>query len=294
MSKFNRHDVTGVLNQGPGDNAIKVEIHPNAHTSLLNVNSDDRLTNSTYAQANYSIGGQILQSNVNKLAMFSYDIRYCISNINRRNDIITFFSSSSGLEHSVTLISGHYTRDNLVSHIVSQLNGVTGSSGLEFSGDKIVDCNYTLSSDGGEFRFLSSSHIDRASPCSGLFITTDTVPSMIITLGAQYTNFIDVIIDNFRDAQIIQNTFTKDNIFPIIDHMFRIPIEQNEDNAFVFQREQLFNLNYVSIRNKELSTLQISLYDQFGELIFSPTQQLGSQSFNIPLIKYEMKFTISA
>lgn len=294
MSVFNRNNVTGFLNQSPGDESMKVEVHPNAHTSLLNVYSEDRLTNSTYASATYTIGGEILQSKINKIALTSYDLRYCISNINKRNDEITFFSSNSGLEHTVIIGTEHYTNTLLIAEIITQLNTVTGASGLTFSGVEIVDCVFELLTIGGEFRFVSSSHIDRAGPCSGLLITTNTVSEMLITVGGQYTNYIDVVIDTFRDAQILQNAFTKDNKYPTNGHMYRIVVDQTDENAYININKQIENLSYVSVRNKEINTLFISLYDQFGELIYSPTQILGSQSFNLPLIKYDMKFSISA
>ena len=294
MSQINRHNNAGDLNQAPNDKALKVEVHPNSHTSLVNVYSEDRLSNSTYSQARYSIGGEILQSKVNKLAMFSYDMRYNVPNINSRNNIITFFSTASGLNHTVTLDEEHYLRAALMIEIRSKLNTVSGASLLTFSEVETFDSVYELSAVGGSFRFLSSSHIDRAAPCSGLLKTTGNVSSMLVVVGAQYTDYIDVVIESFRDAQILQNSFTKDNIFPSTGHMFRIPIDQFDSDAYCFHREQFFNLNFVTIRNKQLNTLEISLYDQFGELVYTPTQQLANQVFNIPLIKYEMKFTISA
>lgn len=292
MTEFNRHNVTGFLNQSPGDKALKVEVHPNAHTSLLNVYSEDRTTNSTYARADYEIGAEILQSKVNKLALSSYDLRYCISNINPRNDTIIFFSSFSALQHTVIIPNEHYTVNGLIMAIVTALNSVTGASGLTFSFDPLGACTYDLKSAGGDFQFISSSHIDRAGPCSGLFITSAPVSSQIVFIGAQYANYLDVIIENFRDAQILKNSFTKDNTFPINGHMFRITINQTDE--YVSITEEVKNLNFVSIRNKELTTLQILLYDQFGDLVFSPCQTLGGEVFNIPLIKYEMKFDISA
>ena len=294
MSIINRHNIAGTQNSS-NDTFMKVETHPNSHISLLNVYSEDRLTNSTYASASYSTGGEILTSNINKLALFSYDFRYCISNINARNNVISFMSSNTGpTVHSVTLTSGHYTRDTLMAHITFKLDTLTGVTGLTFTAGLLSDCVYLISSAGGDFRFVSSSHMDRAAPCSGLIITASLINSMVVTVGGQYTNYIDVTIDKLRDAQIIGNSFTKDNVFPILDHMFRIPISQPEGSAYVLQREQLYNLNYVSIRNKQLTTLNIALYDQFGELIFSPIQPLGNDQYNIPLITYEMKFTMSA
>jgi len=294
MSVINRHNIAGTLNSS-NDNVLKVETHPNSHISLLNVYSEDRLTNTTYSNASYSTGGEILTSNINKLALFSYDLRYSISNINARNNIIKFMSSNTGTTiHSVTLSSAHYTKINLMNHIVLKLNSLSGVTSLTFSASSITETSYVIESVGGSYKFHQSSHIDRAAPCSGLIQTSELVNNMIVNVGAQYTNYIDVTIDKLRDAQIIGNSFTKDNVFPILDHMFRIPISQLDNSVYIFQREQLYNLNYVSIRNKQLNTLNIALYDEFGEFIFSPIQTLGSEQYNIPLIKYEMKFTMSA
>lgn len=295
MSIFNRNEMTGILNQSPQDEALKVEIHHNAHTSILNVNSEDRTAGSTYASAHFQIGGEILQSKINKLALYYYRLDYCISNINERNNIISFFSTNSAAEHTVTLTPGHYAIDALVNEIITQLNSVDASSGLTFDKDILTECTYNITSTGGDFRFLPSSHINRAGPCSGLFSTLAPTNNMIITVGGEYTKYIDVVIPAFRDAQILENSFTKDNTFPTNGHMVRIDISPTEeDSVYKIESSLVFNLNYVSIRNKELSTLDVFIYDQFGEPIYSPAQEIGGSVYNIPLMKYLFKFSISA
>jgi hypothetical protein len=295
MSVIERHNIAGVLNESPDDKYLKVETHANGHTSLLNIYSGDRNSNTTYASAQYSIGGEILQSKVNKTALFSYNMTYCIPNINFRNGIVKFYSNSGlGSTHSVVIVENHYSVADLMTALTTALNTESGSSGLTFSTNKLWGCVYRLTSVGGGFRFLSSSHVDRAAPCTGIFITQTETTSMLLNVGAQYTNYADIVIEQLRDAQILQNSFTKDNIFPVVDHVFRIPIFQPDGLALIYIDEQIKNLNHVVIRNKQINNLTVNIYDQFGELIFSPTQTIGAQVFNIDLLTYDLKFAISA
>lgn len=294
MTTFNRHDVTGVTNQGI-DQAMKVEVHPNAHSSLLNIHSSDRLSNTTYADAQYTIGGLIMESKVNKVALSEYRFRYCIPNINKRNDTISFLSSNTGaVVHTTVLVTNHYNIPDLMAHLETQLNLLTGASGLTFTVTEVFDCNYSVEAGGGTFRFVSSTHVDRASPCTGIFATAGLISGMDVVVGGQYTSYLDITMDQMRDAQIIQNSFTKDNIFAVIDHIYRVPVTQTPDNVFEDMNILIKNLNYIAIRNKDISNLRVKIYDQFGELIYSPVELLASEIFNIPLIKYSIKFSMSA
>jgi hypothetical protein len=295
MSVIERHNIAGVLNQSPNDKYLKVETHANGHTSLLNIYSEDRNTNSTYASAQYSIGGEILQSKVNKTALSSYSMWYAIPNINTRNDTITFHSNvGPGSDHTVQIVHNHYNAGDLMTAVITALNTVAGASGLTFSVNPLWGRFYDLLAVGGGFRFLSSSHVDRASPCTGLFIADAETTTMTLTVGGQYTDYVDIVIPQLRDAQILENSFTKDNIFPVVDHVFRVPIFQVDGQVLLYVNEQIKNLNHVVIRNKQISNLTVNLYDQFGELIYSPVITIGNQSFNVRALKYDLKFAISS
>lgn len=71
-----------------------------------------------------------LADHVRRLAPRSFGITWYIPNVNPRNNTLTFFSTTSGTQHTVVIPEGFYFRPgDFMDELVIQLNTVTGASG---------------------------------------------------------------------------------------------------------------------------------------------------------------------
>lgn len=288
----NRHTYTGNQNVGVDDEVQKVEIHVPPHLALLHVDSIDRLPFTTYSNPRFEINSEIIRRTVNKIAMSEITVSSNIPNLNDTNLDISF-ESAMGI-FNVTLTAGFYTVPDLMTHIVDTLNTVTVASGLFWNVTNAYGNYYNIFVIGGtSFRFLSSSHIDRAEPLSGLLITENFIDQQFISADGQYTRYIDFVSSDFRESQILENLFTKDYRYNIINHFYRYNIIQSGDVPYT-DKVQIKNLSYSSVRSKEKNIITMQLYNQFGDLLFSPVVNYGGESFNIDIFKYQLKLSISA
>lgn len=286
----NRHTYTGNQNVGKLDTIQKVESHSPPHLSELHVDSTDRLAFTTYAAPRFEVNSEIIRRSVNKMAMSEITIHSNIPNVNGQNLTIRFESDVGS--HEVDLITGFYTVPELMDHIVLRLNTVSGASLLTFSATPIYGNLYNISAVGGNFRFLESTHITRAEPLSGLHVTDIRVNSLLVNADGLYTRFIDFISTDFKESQILENLFTKDYDYSIINHFYRYDIL--DGTKPYNDKLQIKNLSYSSIRNKDKNILTMALYNQFGDLIYAPKITYGTQTFIIDIFKYELKLSISA
>jgi hypothetical protein len=281
----NRHTYAGDQGIDFSDNIMKVESHPVPHISLLHIDSTDRVPFTTYAKPRFEIGADIISRHVNKIAMSDISISSNIPNVNPQNSNISFETPSNGW--SVELTTGFYTVPDLIAHIISTLNTISGASGLTFvATQEFGNCYKIEVGVGDSFKFVSSSHIDRAEPLSGLYITNDFVNSIKVSADGLYTRFIDFISRDVRDSQIIENLFTKDYSFSVLNHFYRYDVITG-DKPYV-DKIQISNLSYNTVRNKEKNIIDLEVYNQFGDLIYSPVMTYGTQTVNIEIFKYKI------
>lgn len=286
----NRHTYSGNQGVSDQDTMLKVECHQPPHISLIHIDSNDRLPFTTYANPRFEIGSDIIARHVNKIAVSDISLSSNIPNINIHNLNIRF-ESITGI-HDVDLTTGFYTVPQLMLHIQTRLNTLTGASGLTFSIVQEFGNYYNVSVNVGlTFKFLTSSHIDRAEPLSGLYITDDFVNSIKVSADGLYTRFIDFISADIRDSQIIENHFTKDYTFSVLNHFYRYDVLVG-DKPYV-DKIQITNLSYATVRQKEKNIISMEVYNQFGDLLYSPVINYGIQTVNIELFKFKFKLSIS-
>lgn len=285
----NRHTYTGNQGQNPKDNIQKVEIHNPPHISILHVDSMDKLEFTTYANPRFEVNSEIMRRGINKIAMSEITVHSDIPNLNDRNLTIKFESGMGVFE--VDLITGFYEVSDLMDHIVLRLNTVTGASGLTWQIQNLYGNFYNISTVGGNFKFLSSSHIDRAEPLSGLLITDNFVSQQFVSAGGLYTRYVDFVSTDFKESQILENLFTKDYKYNIINHFYRYDMQSG--SAPFQDRIQVRNLSYSSVRSKERNIITLELFDQFGDLLFAPKITFENNDYLIELFKYELKLSIS-
>ena len=289
---------TGLTHPNSKDHVAQVEAHSKIRTRLF-INSDERLSNTGYDEGRFFAGSSIIKEQISKIGLESYKLSLAYPNVNSRNNVITFFSSVSGTTHSVTLDTAFYTSADLITEIQTQLNSVSGASGITFTFTIFPGSvnTYELTVAGGSYNFVSSSHIDRARPLSGLFAfpTPTNQPILIVALGF-YTRFIDVLCNDLRDGSHLPSLFSGDNTISNSAHIFRIFVddytEAGINKLYVNKEVKLPIIQYSSFRSKQLQNISISLTDEFNEPLFSPDQNVGGLTQNVKYVDYFFTFAL--
>lgn len=260
-----------ILNNQVGSDYLK-HFEDTTHDSILYIDSDERLSgptnNATYRSE------EIMRQEVARLAVNKVHIRYNIPTINLNNAVVTFFSTASGLEHTVVLNEGYYTPATLMTELQTQLNTVSGASLITFTTTLLTGSTttYTISAT-GTFRFLPSSQVDRGLPCTGLFPMTVASASITVVAKAFYTSYLDFCITSLKEGQTRANTFSHYTKFPNSAHLFRqhINIDRGVYDDIIIDQE-VHNLHYNKVRRRKLSELTVEVYDEFGDLFYENSE----------------------
>ena len=255
--------------------------------SLLYIDSDERITSEsdTVSRAFYK-SNEIFRAEVHQIGVSKIHVKYNVPTINPRNNIISFFSTNSGLTHSVTLVDGYYSPTTLMAHIQTQLNTVAGASLTTFTIALVAGSNNTfLITATGTFRFVDSSHLARAAPCSGLRITTSTVSSMTTIAKGFYTSFLDITCPDLKEGMTRGNTFSADTGFSNTQHLVRQHVNGFADlYSDITVDKDIHIIHYNKVRQRRVTELTIEVFDEFGDLVYAPD--------NILYISYSMEISL--
>lgn len=251
------------------------------HDSILYVDSDERVSNNTN-DASYT-SSEIIRQEVSRIGVKKFHVRYNVPTINPRNSIVTFFTPASGTNHSVTITEGWYSPGSLVTELIIRLNSVSGASLCTFSavgGNSIYTITGTV-----PFQFLSSTNVDRGVSSTGLKVMDAPATTLRIHVKSFYTSYLDFCVPALKEGQTRANTFTKFTRFPNSEHLFRVHVNTERlvyDNIVIDREVQ--NINFNKIRQRKLSTLEIQVYDEFGELCYDTDVQYISYALELLLL----------
>lgn len=219
----------------------------------------------------------MLTSGINRISVQSAGIFYNIPNVNPRNNVLTFFSSNSGLFHTVTVPEGFYTTSNaLITAVVIALNTATGASGLTFSFTVIAGFpdNYNLNSVGGNYYFtLTCLGIKYGVPLWNLPIDQIATNTKIVgTMGLWYTRYIDITSETLTKYCKVRTVSTNNNENIVL----RIFVNDPTSVHLIPWENAPVSASYNYLPNEPIYTIHFSLYDQFGNLLYIPNGAQGT------------------
>ena len=207
---------------------------------------------------------------VTKISVSSVGVINTTPNINVRNNEITFYSSVTNNKHTVTLTEGFYqTTTDIIDHVVTKLNTLTGATGLTFSKATIPnrpDCYY-LNSAGGNYKFVSDcSAIVKGSQLYALPVDNIYSNSKFIgTMGLYYSGYIDFCsrtLTKFSKIQT-QSTGYANNL------IYRLYIIDPTKPLGCFKDEVAFT-HFAYDPREVVTSIDITLYDEFGDRFYVP------------------------
>lgn len=224
-----------------------------------------------------------LSNSICRIVPSACGIFYCTPNVNQRNNTIRFYSTAVGGFNTVTIPEGYYlTPTELMTQIVTEMNTVSGSSGLTFTfSDAIgthptVPTMFSLNATGGLFYF--DQNCDAVKYGAQLYnfpvSNTPVTASLVGNMGMFYTRYIDVTSDRLN--QYTKNQSLSNN--KTINILFRLFIDDptapphwisgaiNQPSGYAFEpSDQLTNIPFI-------------LKDQFGDNLYVPPGPLGTNA----------------
>lgn len=250
----------------------------------------------------FTLGGgdhQFYARKIKRLSVEGIQIANCVPNVNERNNVITFFSSSSGTNHTVTVPEGLYTTAaTLVAALVTALNTATGASGLTWTAtvNPINDCQWTLSVVGGTYHFVLTSPMI----LNGRYLYNlpiDQANTASKTFGAVYglyTRYIDVVSTAL--TEYTKNPWSSNARGPngLVARIFvASPIMgtggiSSSGMTFFAGTAQDASTNYN--RSRAVEVIDLSLRDEFGQPYYIPSYATGTPAnagFNL-IIRNEL------
>lgn len=196
-----------------------------------------------------------------------------IPNVNERNNEVTFFSSVSGLFHTVIVPLGFYNvAEDAMGALVLALNTVTGASGLTFS--KIAATNFPdtwgLESAGGDFYIKDTCNaITHGYPMWGIQLFDQTARDLTLVgpISLRYTWWIDICsttLTKFAKKRSITSSGISD-VFArmnITSNNFPVPWGDVYENFG--DSEATFAFNPM----ETITSVDIQLRDMFGDILY--------------------------
>lgn len=207
---------------------------------------------------------------ISRISVSAVGIKNVIPNVNERNNTLTFFSTSSGLFHTVQLPVGYFTSSlTLMTAIITALNAVTGASGLTFSALAVVNKpdTYNLSSAGGNYFFDNT--------CDALVkgfqlyaFPTEQVATGIKSVGSMgllYTGYFDVCSRTVTKYDKLSNqSSSKAN--NLIQRIYVSQVDFGEFYEIKHQSNPRPNFDFNS--KEPINTIDFQIRDQYGDIIF--------------------------
>lgn len=224
--------------------------------------------------------GTLFATRVLKLSVKRMFINTITPNVNERNNTVTFFSTNSGVEHTVTIIEGFYnTVTALMDALVAALNTATGASGIVFSHlvpatNPIIS---VLTAVGGSYHFnVASTTITRGEFLYNLPTSqADTLTKTVGAISGLYTRWVDLVSQSLTQYTKNPNTSNVQGNNGLVHRLFVDPDANAED----FIQEIVENLVWWSWNTgNTISNFDFELLDEFSELYFVPQYAEGTKS----------------
>lgn len=253
---------------------------PNSSFTYLDTFSiKDRLSSDGSNTGKWIIGtnNPLFIRRTKRFGITEFRMSNAITNINPRNNTISFNSSNTGATvHTVVIPEGFYTPATATTALIATLNSITGTTGLTFTAPTIYPGNdrfISLTSAGGNFRILESDFTKKGYVFWGFNPYTTTGLSAPLSntfvmgsITGVYTQYYDIVSASL-------NQFTKNpsggNDVPG-GHIFRVFTGDTPLGADItFGVPEIAFINFSS--NSTLNNIDISVVDQFDDPVYIPS-----------------------
>lgn len=263
-------------------NKLEPQSLKNYYNHQASVYIDSLTDNATGNPLNLAIQNSTLFARyVNKLCVSALFMTWISPNVNPRNNTITFYSTNSTLNHTVSIPEGFYlTPSDIMDALVIALNSATGASGLTFSHliNPLQPSSSVLTAAGGSYHFiLSSPMILKGTHLIGIPLSqTDSVSKTVGSIQLYYTRWVDIVSTTLTKHTSNANTSNKFGNNSLLLRSYTNKNLNGITNLF----ELIENRNWMRWDISEnISNVDIRILDEFGDLLYVPQYALDNNSF---------------
>lgn len=283
---------SGFTGRIKNDMADQVITFPNPQSSNLFISSSEKI-DGTYQLARYKNESKLIDHQVTQTGLKYYRFNYSLSNSNPKNN--TFFFELEGIlmTWTATMPTENFiTVASLMDELIMQLNmfiapdvfAWTFSPPLTNNAIVILSCTKN-------FKFLdNSSAVNCGFSLYGIQSSNNFTSGLQMSIlpELQYTKYIDMLISEIKNDEILNASFSQSQNFDNKNHLYRIYIDDVVTVPRIIERE-IINIDYFKLRNRDIFDIEISLFDEYKTPIYSEVfSGQNGDIFEIPYIKYEL------
>lgn len=250
------------------------------NNSYLYLDTGDRnLKLETANRFNFGAKNDLFSRKIKRFAVDFVKIDYNSPNLNLYNNQVTFFSTTSGMNHTVTVPEGFYTYTSFATALQTALNTATGASGLTWTITTASngELQYTLSVVGGTYHFIVDPIL---SPMvtNGIHLVNlprdqaNTASKTAGSVNMYYTRYIDIL--SFSLLQYDKNP-SNSSRFGSNNLLLRIFIrDPTIPETLDFS---INNIRWVNFDiSQSLTAVDFFIVDEFGNPLYIPFLSTGS------------------
>jgi len=281
---------TGITGRMKNDKAEQVITFPNPQSSNLFISSSEKI-DGTYQLARYRNESKIMDHQVTQTGLKYYRFNYSISNSNPKNNTFIFELEGLLTTFTATMPTENYiTVPDLMDELINQLNISAAPDVFSWSTPLLNNAIVNLSCT-KNFKFLnSSSAVNSGFSLYGIQSSNNFTSGLQMSIlpELQYTKYIDMLISEIKNDEILNTSFSQSQNFSNTSHLHRIYIDEVVSLPRIIERE-IINIDYFKLRNRDIFEVSISLFDEYKQPIYSETfSGQNGDIFEIPFIKYEL------
>lgn len=248
--------------------------------SQVNVNEIDKTNMVLSSRGLNSEYSNILFENVSRIKIYQANISYISPNVNRYNSEVKFYSTNTGIFHTVQVDDGFYaTAADLLAALITALNTATAASGLTFSSNIVnpkMPGIYSINSAGGDFYFDPNCRaVLYGEQLFNLPKSTRILNSHFVGyMNLYYTRYIDICSNTLNSYS--KNSTRSNNINS--DIVLRIFIDDPTKPHWINTKAGI-DLSVTNfLKGKSVNNIDFQLRDQFGNDLYIPPGAEGTGS----------------
>lgn len=287
MSKHHRTERhAGRQNLKNNDEALQVINFNNSHQSRLFIDSNDAI-DGLIEKRLYSNPGKLIRQDTCQIGIKKVVMDYNIPNSNALNNNFKFQLSNQGATvFEVTMPIDYFATIDLYMVALAELMK-NSQTFTDFS-----YANGLLVSSSTTFTWIPCCGISNNS-LHGLFHFEGFTLSQKVTGNLLYTRYLDILISRVKDAQLNVNCYSENKPFDNKEHLSRVYIPLGAGQG-VLNRIELdyVNPDFFPYRKRQLTQFEITIYDEYGNLVYTETTEIDGSFYEIKYMSYNIELVL--
>ena len=287
MSKHHRTERhAGRQNLKNNDEALQVINFSNSHQSRLFIDSNDSISGLIEKRL-YSNPGKLIRQDTCQIGVKKVVMDYNIPNSNVLNDTFKFNINTTGIpEFEVKMPIEYYsTIDLYMTALITLMNSAQALTVFSYTNNNLVSSLLP-------FSWLTCNGITNNS-IHGMFYFDGFTLSQRVTGNLLYTRYLDILISRVKDAQLNVNCYSENKPFDNKEHLSRVYLPLGAGQGELNRIEvDYVNPDFFPYRKRQLTQFEITIYDEYGNLVYTETTEIDGSFYEIKYMSYNIELVL--